>query len=523
MRVHPVKDNGVEYVYLNNDDSTTMKCKHYDLLRHHQTATRTLKEKGVDCGNITDGLLIPTLRYVDIQLWLKRMRINLKRKLNRLNIISDEKMRYFACGEYGPTTFRPHYHILLWFNSHKALQVACETIPTTWKFGNIHTKIADSNSSYYVASYVNSNSSLPRFLQIGDAKPKHHGSRFLGQDVLSLSPEAAYEASPASIITRSLPCDGKMQDFRLTPALISRYFPKCRGYAVKDGASKLRAYRSFIEAKATFGNISLPEMAVRIADDCINATRLMMDGFEKQQDEDGLTDMDIDIIRNLTEDKNYYANNTAYNFYRYNISREYACYVYNTDETLGKVTTYFGDFISYKTDRTPIRDLQKFKTTDNYKRYCSRIYVDLLKSRHFIHFCCQGDERYETSLKVLSAIDRFYRWCDSERLKNWYNTQVEFYDAIQELTDTEDYMSIFDLSKNQEVIDEETGEILQINWENTQKLCPYFYDNINTPANVNIKNTVYYNTKRNIAGERLRKRTKTKKVNDACGVLRATA
>jgi hypothetical protein len=84
-------------------------------------------------------------------------------------------------------------------------------------------------------------------------------------------------------------------------------------------------------------------------------------------------------------------------------------------------------------------------------------------------------------------------------------------------------MSIFDLSKNQEVIDEETGEILQINWENTQKLCPYFYDNINTPANVNIKNTVYYNTKRNIAGERLRKRTKTKKVNDACGVLRATA
>lgn len=44
-----------------------------------------------------------TLCRRDVQLFLKRLR----------KALGDEKIRYFGCGEYGDTTARPHYHLLL--------------------------------------------------------------------------------------------------------------------------------------------------------------------------------------------------------------------------------------------------------------------------------------------------------------------------------------------------------------------------------------------------------------------------
>lgn len=44
-----------------------------------------------------------TLRKRDFQLWMKRLR----------KAFSDTKIRFFASGEYGSETFRPHYHAIL--------------------------------------------------------------------------------------------------------------------------------------------------------------------------------------------------------------------------------------------------------------------------------------------------------------------------------------------------------------------------------------------------------------------------
>jgi hypothetical protein len=48
------------------------------------------------------------VRKEDIQNFMKRLR----RNLDKLNIEHD--IRYFACGEYGKKTHRPHYHLILW-------------------------------------------------------------------------------------------------------------------------------------------------------------------------------------------------------------------------------------------------------------------------------------------------------------------------------------------------------------------------------------------------------------------------
>lgn len=50
-----------------------------------------------------------TLDNRTIQLFFKRLRINLKRKYG---ITSD--IRYYCVGEYGKNTLRPHYHMILW-------------------------------------------------------------------------------------------------------------------------------------------------------------------------------------------------------------------------------------------------------------------------------------------------------------------------------------------------------------------------------------------------------------------------
>ena len=44
-----------------------------------------------------------SLRKRDFQLFMKRLRKK----------YSDDRIRFYACGEYGSETFRPHYHAIL--------------------------------------------------------------------------------------------------------------------------------------------------------------------------------------------------------------------------------------------------------------------------------------------------------------------------------------------------------------------------------------------------------------------------
>lgn len=83
------------------------------------------------CRCVTRGienrdLLYPTLLPYDVQCFIKRLRRHLeykpkKRKDYRDHV--DSPIRYFACGEYGSRTHRPHYHILIfgWSPSDKVL------------------------------------------------------------------------------------------------------------------------------------------------------------------------------------------------------------------------------------------------------------------------------------------------------------------------------------------------------------------------------------------------------------------
>lgn len=94
-----------------------------------------------------------TLRKKDIQDFIKRLRYHI-----------DENIAYFLCGEYGPRTFRPHYHMILFgykpddlqnigFSKTENLMQTSKKIADIW--GNGHIAIEDLNykTACYTARY----------------------------------------------------------------------------------------------------------------------------------------------------------------------------------------------------------------------------------------------------------------------------------------------------------------------------------------------------------------------------------
>lgn len=79
-----------------------------------------------------------TLCKRDFQLFMKRLR---KR-------FSDQQIRFFACGEYGPSTFRPHYHVILF-----GLKLP-DLIPTVMLRGNQYYSSASLDSCWSSACEV---------------------------------------------------------------------------------------------------------------------------------------------------------------------------------------------------------------------------------------------------------------------------------------------------------------------------------------------------------------------------------
>ena len=96
---------------------------------------------------------IPYVCNRDLDLFLKRLR----------SYYPDEKLRYYAVSEYGPTSFRPHWHLLLFSNSERFSKTVCENVSKAWSYGRCDASLSRGFAAQYVASYVNSFVALPDF------------------------------------------------------------------------------------------------------------------------------------------------------------------------------------------------------------------------------------------------------------------------------------------------------------------------------------------------------------------------
>lgn len=88
---------------------------------------------------------VPNLVPSDLRKFWKRLRINLERTMIKRDI------KYYACGEYGDETQRPHYHAILYGLSHPRSE---EFIEETWSHGRVHVGTVSADSIRYVAQYI---------------------------------------------------------------------------------------------------------------------------------------------------------------------------------------------------------------------------------------------------------------------------------------------------------------------------------------------------------------------------------
>lgn len=79
---------------------------------------------------------VPVVKKEDLQLFFKRLRKHVR-------------FRYYACAEYGPTTFRPHYHAILFGLSKNQQKIIFDS----WQNGNILVDEVNLRRIRYVSKY----------------------------------------------------------------------------------------------------------------------------------------------------------------------------------------------------------------------------------------------------------------------------------------------------------------------------------------------------------------------------------
>lgn len=97
---------------------------------------------------------LPTLAPPHLRDWLKRFR----------KAIEPVTIRFYAVGEYGDETFRPHYHAAIfgfppcrWGNTRPNRNPCCDVcalVEQTWGYGKVFVGSLSDNSAQYIAGYV---------------------------------------------------------------------------------------------------------------------------------------------------------------------------------------------------------------------------------------------------------------------------------------------------------------------------------------------------------------------------------
>lgn len=157
-----------------------------ETLEHSQNSFVTLTYREADMPLSQSGS--PTLEPVHLRNFLKRLRWRwntiAKEISNDPQQIKAARLRFYACGEYGDESWRPHYHVALFgypscryaktrYSRNGPIQccVQCHVVHDEWGYGGVSLGNLETASAQYVAGYVTKklNKVCPR---LGDRHPE---------------------------------------------------------------------------------------------------------------------------------------------------------------------------------------------------------------------------------------------------------------------------------------------------------------------------------------------------------------
>lgn len=173
---------------------------------------------------------IPYASVYDAQNFLKRLRSKVYRCAygTDKNLEQSQKIRYYLVSEYGPTSLRPHYHGLLFFDDSRIQTYLSDVFSSSWPFGRYELQYVTSSAVSYVAQYVNSFNNLPRVYRETALRPFSLSSRQMPIGLRALEESTVKELFYSSSCLVPL-ANQSRTDFTYVPlwrCLENRLYPK---------------------------------------------------------------------------------------------------------------------------------------------------------------------------------------------------------------------------------------------------------------------------------------------------------
>lgn len=172
---------------------------------------------------------LPIIRYIrheDIKNFLKRVRFHADKQFSA-------QLRYYGVSEYGPQTFRPHFHFLFFFNSPDLAKGIGQIVDKCWRYGEVRrpsfVEKSDKCASY-VAGYLNSFFTLPDYLRFSEIRPKSYHSQYLGCGFNREIARLVYENRGREFEKFDVVCANATITYTPTPQMQNYLFPRIYGY-----------------------------------------------------------------------------------------------------------------------------------------------------------------------------------------------------------------------------------------------------------------------------------------------------
>lgn len=216
----------------------------------------------------TDDKKLHYARYSDVQKFYKRVRRNIEYS----NKYDNEKIKYYSVSEYGPRTFRPHFHILFYFDNAKLATDFGQIVDSCWPLGYTYSTLSKGYVSSYVASYVNSITNLPEIFKSNATNAKSSHSSFLGVPVYKDSFKEIFKNEPSRFvrIVESKKPDGTVSFSAPWRSYKAYFFPKCYGYSYKDFYSRVATYNGLQTLNRRYGQGSAKYYADKVIEDFVS-------------------------------------------------------------------------------------------------------------------------------------------------------------------------------------------------------------------------------------------------------------
>lgn len=171
--------------------------------------------------------LLKYINYRDYQLFAKRFRKYLFTKIG-----SYEKISSYVVSEYSPRSFRPHFHILFFFDLDEIAENIRQAVYQSWKLGRVDTQLARDSAGSYVSGYLNSLVSLPGiFTDVSFTKAKSRFSKLFGFESFRQTVKSPAEAVECLSERIRFVRNGKPCEFTPPVSYISRLLPKFVPYS----------------------------------------------------------------------------------------------------------------------------------------------------------------------------------------------------------------------------------------------------------------------------------------------------